>query len=44
MVLPVNIYSSAYVTMNLRGAFNFLSLRNRWGRSQGLPDAPAAGN
>lgn len=28
MVLPVNIYSSAYVTMNLRAAFNFLSLRN----------------
>jgi thymidylate synthase (FAD) len=27
MVLPVNIYSSAYVTMNLRAAFNFLSLR-----------------
>lgn len=29
MVLPVNIYSSAYVTMNLRAAFNFLSLRNK---------------
>lgn len=27
MVLPVNIYSSAYVTMNLRAAFNFISLR-----------------
>ena len=27
MVLPVNIYSSAYVTMNLRGLMNFLSLR-----------------
>jgi thymidylate synthase (FAD) len=33
MVLPVNIYSSAYVTMNLRAAFNFLSLRN------GAPEA-----
>lgn len=29
MCLPVNIYSSAYVTMNLRAAFNFLSLRNK---------------
>lgn len=29
MVLPVNIYSSAYVTMNLRSVFNFLSLRNK---------------
>lgn len=29
MVLPVNIYSSAYVTMNLRAAMNFLSLRNK---------------
>lgn len=28
MVLPVNIYSSAYVTMNLRALMNFLSLRN----------------
>lgn len=27
MVLPVNIYSSAYVTMNLRALMNFLSLR-----------------
>jgi thymidylate synthase (FAD) len=29
MVLPVNIYSSAYVTMNLRGLMNFLSLRKK---------------
>jgi thymidylate synthase (FAD) len=29
MVLPVNIYSSAYVTMNLRGLMNFLSLRTK---------------
>jgi thymidylate synthase (FAD) len=28
MVLPLNIYSSAYVTMNLRALMNFLSLRN----------------
>lgn len=27
MVLPVNIYSSAYVTMNFRALMNFLSLR-----------------
>ena len=27
MVLPVNIYSTAYVTMNLRALMNFLSLR-----------------
>jgi thymidylate synthase (FAD) len=31
MVLPLNIYSSAYVTMNLRAAMNFLSLRNSAG-------------
>lgn len=29
MVLPVNIYSSAYVTMNARALMNFLSLRRR---------------
>ena len=29
MVLPVSIYSSAYVTMNLRGLMNFLSLRTK---------------
>lgn len=34
MVLPVNIYSSAYVTMNLRGLMNFLSLRN--GTKEGI--------
>lgn len=33
MVLPVNIYSSAYVTMNLRGLMNFLSLRTKDERS-----------
>jgi thymidylate synthase (FAD) len=27
MVLPLNIYSSAYVTMNARALMNFLSLR-----------------
>jgi thymidylate synthase (FAD) len=27
MVLPVNIYSSAYVSMNARSLMNFLSLR-----------------
>jgi thymidylate synthase (FAD) len=29
MVLPVSIYSSAYVTMNARSLMNFLSLRRR---------------
>lgn len=29
MVLPVNIYSTAYVSMNLRALMNFLSLRTR---------------
>ena len=29
MVLPVSIYSSAYVTMNARALMNFLSLRRR---------------
>lgn len=29
MALPLNIYSSAYVTMNLRALMNFLSLRTR---------------
>ncbi|QDK02017.1 ThyX-like thymidylate synthase [Gordonia phage Gibbles] len=29
MVLPVNIYTSFYVTMNPRGLMNFLSLRTR---------------
>lgn len=29
MVLPVSIYSSAYVTMNARALMNFLSLRQR---------------
>jgi thymidylate synthase (FAD) len=29
IVLPVNIYSSAYVTMNARAMMNFLSLRRR---------------
>lgn len=28
MVLPLNIFSSLYVTMNARGLMNFLSLRN----------------
>jgi thymidylate synthase (FAD) len=34
MVLPVSIFSSAYVTMNLRAAFNFLSLRNSAGDAE----------
>jgi thymidylate synthase (FAD) len=29
LVLPVNIYSSAYVTMNARALMNFLSLRTK---------------
>jgi thymidylate synthase (FAD) len=29
IVLPVNIYSSAYVTMNARAMMNFLSLRKK---------------
>ena len=29
MVLPVTIYSSAYVTMNARALMNFLSLRRK---------------
>ena len=29
IVLPLNVYSSAYVTMNARGMMNFLSLRRR---------------
>ena len=29
MVLPVTIYSSAYVTMNARALMNFLSLRKK---------------
>ena len=29
MVLPVNIYSTAYVSMNLRALMNFLSLRTK---------------
>ena len=29
MVLPVNIYSSAYVSMNARGLMSFLSLRTK---------------
>jgi len=33
MVLPLNIYSSAYVTMNPRGLMNFLSLRTKDGAS-----------
>ena len=28
MVLPVNIYSSMYLTINARSLMNFLSLRN----------------
>ena len=29
MVLPVSIFSSAYVTMNARALMNFLSLRRK---------------
>lgn len=40
MVLPVNIYSSAYVTMNLRAAFNFLSLRTTQQPHSTFPSHP----
>lgn len=40
MVLPLNIYSSAYVTMNLRAAMNFLSLRNRGDGNHTFPTHP----
>lgn len=40
MVLPVNIYSSAYVTMNLRAAFNFLSLRTTARENSSFPSHP----
>lgn len=40
MVLPVNIYSSAYVTMNLRAAFNFLSLRTTARPTSQYPSHP----
>lgn len=33
MVLPLNIYSSAYVTMNARALMNFLSLRTKSDRA-----------
>ena len=39
MVLPVNIYSSAYVTMNSRALMNFLSLRRHVDGSQ-FPSYP----
>ncbi len=39
MVLPVSIYSSAYVTMNARSLMNFLSLRRRAEGSQ-FPSYP----
>jgi thymidylate synthase (FAD) len=40
MVLPVNIYSSAYVTMNLRAAFNFISLRTTATEFSSFPSHP----
>lgn len=39
MVLPLNIYSTAYVTMNLRSLTNFLSLR-RNEEGQTFPSFP----
>ena len=39
MVLPVSIYSSAYVTMNARALMNFLSLRRKSESSQ-FPSYP----
>jgi thymidylate synthase (FAD) len=39
MVLPVNIYSSAYVTMNARALMNFLSLRRHADESK-FPSYP----
>jgi thymidylate synthase (FAD) len=39
MVLPVSIYSSAYVTMNARALMNFLSLRRKTEDSQ-FPSYP----
>ena len=38
IVLPLTIYSSAYVTMNARALMNFLSLR----RPTRTPDSPAS--
>ena len=39
MVLPLNIYSTAYVTMNLRSLTNFLSLRRNV-EGQAVPSFP----
>lgn len=39
MVLPLNIYSTAYVTMNARALMNFLSLRTR-GDNAAFPSFP----
>ena len=39
MVLPLNIYSTAYVTMNLRSLTNFLSLRRNV-EGQTVPSFP----
>lgn len=39
MVLPLNIYSSAYVTMNARSMMNFLSLRTQDGAAM-FPSYP----
>ena len=41
IILPLNIYSSMYVTMNARSLMNFLSLRTKR-RGQPLPVVPAA--
>ncbi len=43
MVLPVTIYSSAYVTMNARALMNFLSLRKKSDDAT-YPELPPAGN
>lgn len=40
MVLPVSIFSAAYVTMNLRALMNFLSLRVDWGDAADVRSHP----
>lgn len=41
MILPVNIYSSAYVTMNARSIMSFLTLRQKFGSEDAMfPSSP----
>jgi thymidylate synthase (FAD) len=42
MVLPVNLYSSLYLTINLRSALNFVALRVDWGADAVKPSKPQA--